>query len=458
MQRGNIDIPASTRFLQHGADTGGNAVETLESKRNEIDRIDSEMASLFAERMKCAETIAHIKKELGKPVYDAKRENAVLRTRREGYGDETTAGLYGEFIKETVALSKKAQKNALAADDEIFVSAGAEGYTVTLRNGALRELGGIIGTGCRTLIVTDDGVPEEYVTAASGSLGGCEVVTLERGETNKNEKSYFRIIEKLYERGFSRSDRIAALGGGVVGDIACFAAATYNRGIKFVNVPTTLLSQVDSSIGGKCGIDYRGGKNLLGAFYLPEAVVTDPELLATLDKRNFTNGMAEIIKIALTCDASLFEKLEKGVDRKDMTEVIRRAVSIKADITTRDPYDEGIRKVLNFGHTLGHAIETASGLDTLMHGECVALGMIPMCAPDVRERLLKTLKLYGLPTECDIDPASVAQAMERDKKKRGKTVTVVYAPEIGSYEFYDLPADGMSEKAKDMIAFLRRRK
>ena len=458
MQTDIIHIPAFTRILRRGADTGGIAVETLESIRNEIDRIDSEMASLFAERMKCAKDIARIKKELGKPVCDAERENAVLRARREGYADETTAVLYGEFVKETVALSRKAQYRVLAGENGIFVASGAEGYSVTFGNGALKKLGGIIGADCRTLIVTDDGVPEVYVKTASGSLGGCEVVTLERGETNKNEKSYFRIIEKLYERGFSRSDRIVALGGGVVGDVACFAAATYNRGIRFVNVPTTLLAQVDSSVGGKCGMDFRGGKNLLGAFYLPEAVVIDPSLLSTLDARNFANGMAEIIKIAVTCDAELFGLLEKGVTQKDLPDIIKRAVSIKADITTRDPRDEGIRKVLNFGHTLGHAIETASGLDTLMHGECVALGMIPMCAPHIRERLIKTLGLYGLPTECDIDPASAAQAMERDKKKRGKTVTFVYAPRIGAYEFCDFPADVLGEKTKEMIALLRRRK
>ena len=250
----------------------------------------------------------------------------------------------------------------------------------------------------------------------------------------------------MAEKSFTRTDCVVAVGGGVCGDLGGFVASTYMRGIDFYNVPTTLLSQVDSSIGGKVAIDLCGYKNIVGAFYQPKMVVIDSNTLKTLDKRQVSAGLCEAIKMAATCDSQLFELIEKSesLDR-DIDEIIVKSLKIKGDVVEKDPKEKGLRKVLNFGHTIGHAVESDESLGNLLHGECVAIGMIPMSSPSVAKRLAVVLEKYGLPTSTNKDADTLISYIARDKKAKGNSITVVFVNEIGSFEMKDIPISEMKE-------------
>jgi len=236
-----------------------------------------------------------------------------------------------------------------------------------------------------------------------------------------------------------------AVGGGMVGDLAGFAAASYMRGIDFYNVPTTVLSQVDSSIGGKVAIDLDGIKNCVGSFYQPKAVLIDPDVLNTLPQRHIAAGLAEAVKMAATFEEALLTRFEKENVLESIDEIIAASLRIKAAVVKEDEKERGLRRVLNFGHTIGHGIETAAGLDTLHHGECVALGMLPMCSDSLRPRLKAILEKLGLPTTCDVDADKVWQAMSHDKKLSGDTITVVYVEKAGSFALRKMPLRDLKE-------------
>ena len=237
-------------------------------------------------------------------------------------------------------------------------------------------------------------------------------------------------------------------GGGVIGDLGGFAAACYMRGIDFYNVPTTLLSQVDSSIGGKTAVDFRGTKNTVGSFYPPKRVLIDPDTLKTLNPRQRNAGMAEVIKMAASFDAELFELLETGsLEDEGLTEVIRRALEIKKRVVEEDPKENGLRKALNFGHTVGHAIESLEN-GSLLHGECVALGMIPLSHGKARERIRKTLEKWNLPTRYEKAGGSLLPLMKHDKKADKDSITAVVVDEIGSFRFEKMTAEALAEAAE----------
>ena len=234
---------------------------------------------------------------------------------------------------------------------------------------------------------------------------------------------------------FTRTDCVVAVGGGVVGDLGGFVAASYMRGIDFYNVPTTLLSQLDSSIGGKVAIDLDGIKNCVGAFYQPKKVVIDPDTLKTLDKRQKMAGLCEGIKMFATMDEEMFTLLENETDLdKILEDVILGGLKIKKHVVENDPYEKNLRKVLNFGHTIGHAVESNVGLGTLLHGECVAIGMLPMAEKEARLRIEALLKKYGLPTKCDTPTDILLSYIKKDKKSSGDEITIAYVPRIGSFE------------------------
>ena len=310
------------------------------------------------------------------------------------------------------------------------------GYDITLECGALSQLP--MNLDRKVLIVTDNGVPEEYAKTVAEQCKTPYTVTLRQGESTKCFDSFKYLLSKLVEYGFTRTDCAVAVGGGVIGDLTGFVASAYMRGIDFYNIPTTLLSQVDSSIGGKVAIDFEGVKNIVGAFYQPKAVVIDPDTLKTLDKRQISNGMAEIIKMAATFDADLFSSIEKGdISTFDM---IHRSLLIKRDVVQKDEKESGLRKVLNFGHTLAHAVESAAKGE-LYHGECVAIGMLPMCDKSVRERLLPVLLKYNLPTSPVGEKEELLNAIKHDKKMSGDKLTVIYVKEIGSFEMRTISID-----------------
>lgn len=308
------------------------------------------------------------------------------------------------------------------------------GYDISIARGALDSAGEFFNLNRKVLIVTDDGVPEEYAEKVAEKAGHPVKVVLKQGESSKNFDNYKLLLSTMLENGFTRGDCAVAVGGGVVGDITGFAAATYMRGIDFYNVPTTVLSMVDSSVGGKTAIDFQGVKNIVGAFHQPKAVLIDPDTLKTLSKRHISNGLCEALKMSMTFSEPLFRLFEKGDIEENMEEIIIRSVTLKKEVVEQDEKESGLRRVLNFGHTLGHGIESASEFEELYHGECVALGMIPMCSQKVRERLIPVLERLNLPTKFSGDIDAAIKVASHDKKRIKNAVSVVFVEEIGSFE------------------------
>lgn len=329
------------------------------------------------------------------------------------------------------------------------VKTSSGGYNIYLERGAILKAGEYFNLDRRVLVVTDSGVPSQYSEAVAKQCKTPFIVTVPEGETSKCFDEYKTLLSALVDNGFTRSDCVVAVGGGVVGDMAGFAAASYMRGICFYNIPTTVLSQVDSSVGGKVAIDFGGYKNIVGAFYPPSGVIIDPDTLKTLPARQISNGLAEALKMSLTSDPELFEIFENGNAFKEIDTVIERSLKIKRSVVEQDEKEGGLRKILNFGHTLAHAIESQNGMQNLYHGECVALGMLPMCSVAVRKRLEPVLESLNLPVSTDIDAQAVIDAVRHDKKMSGDEITVIYVPEIGSYEMKKMPfgefADGLKE-------------
>ena len=304
------------------------------------------------------------------------------------------------------------------------------GYNIYLERGAINRASEYFNLDRKVLIVTDSGVPREYANIVAANCKDAVVFVFEQGEASKNFDTYKSILDTLVNSGFTRTDCVVAVGGGVVGDLAGFAASAYMRGIDFYNIPTTVLSQVDSSVGGKTAIDFGGYKNIVGAFHQPKGVIIDPNTLKTLPNRQIANGLAESVKMALTHDKELFEMFER--DDFNIDVVIERSINIKKSVVESDEKESGLRKVLNFGHTVGHAIE--SNTPHFYHGECVALGMLLMCSENVRKRLVRVLQNLNLPdtVECDID--KIIDTMSHDKKMSGDTISVVSVEDIGQFK------------------------
>lgn len=325
------------------------------------------------------------------------------------------------------------------------------GYDIIIERGSLGHCGEYFDLNRKVLIVTDNGVPAEYANAVAKSCLSPTVVTVKQGEASKSLANFEMLCRNMLEKGFGRGDCVVAVGGGVIGDLAGFAASSYMRGIDFYNIPTTLLSQVDSSIGGKVAVNLGNIKNIVGAFKQPKGVIIDPCVLSSLPGRHIANGLAEALKMSLTSDAELFSLFEDGSATENIDTVIERSLLIKKTVVEQDEYETGLRKILNFGHTIGHGIESAQGLDTLLHGECVALGMLPMCSSKVRERLLPVLKAIGLPTELSFDADAVIRAMSHDKKMCGSDINVIYVSEIGSFELSRIPFEELAEKVREVL-------
>ena len=322
-------------------------------------------------------------------------------------------------------------------------------YNIVIERGSINYLSEYCNTDKKALIVTDSGVPFEYAKAVSKQFENNIIKVIPQGEKSKSFETYKELLEVLNENAFTRADCIVAVGGGVVGDLSGFTAATYMRGIDFYNIPTTLLSQVDSSIGGKTAIDFGGYKNTVGAFYQPKAVIIDPDVLKTLSKRQFNNGLAESIKMAATSDKALFEMLENNNAEDIIETVIERSLKIKKAVVEEDEKELGLRKVLNFGHTAGHAIETAAGLSDYLHGECVSMGMLAFSSRSVREKLINVLTKYNLPVKFDFPADEILSALRHDKKAKGDGVNVVFVNDIGSFEFKYLTFNELEKTVKE---------
>lgn len=330
----------------------------------------------------------------------------------------------------------------------IHMNLGEDSYDILVERGILASAKQHLNLSRRVLVVTDTGVPAVYAETLAAQCKTAVICTVEMGEASKSLEVFGRLLQTMLDHGFSRKDCVVAVGGGVVGDLSGFAASAYMRGIDFYNIPTTLLSQIDSSIGGKTAINFGGVKNIVGAFYQPKKVLIDPDLLKTLPPRQISNGLAEAIKMALTSDRELFEIFEtKDID-SHMDEIIVRSLHIKKSVVEEDEREAGLRKILNFGHTVGHGIESSEGMTELYHGECVALGMIPMCGEAVRPRLIRVLKKCNLYRVMDYDWDKITEAAFHDKKADGDTVTVTTVEAVGSFEMKTLPCREVIAMAK----------
>ena len=318
-------------------------------------------------------------------------------------------------------------------------------YDILVERGILNRAGEILNLKRRVLVVTDSGVPEIYARTVAEQCKESIICTVESGEGSKSLETFGTLLVKMLDNNFSRKDCVVAVGGGVVGDLSGYAAASYMRGIDFYNIPTTLLSQIDSSIGGKTAINLGNVKNIVGAFYQPKKVLIDPDVLSTLPERQISNGLAEAIKMALTSDRELFDILEKEDIKEKIEKIIIRSLNIKKNVVEQDEKESGLRKILNFGHTIGHGIETSS---ELYHGECVALGLIPMCDEKIRTRVIEVLKKCNLYNLINFDWNKITEAAFHDKKANGEFVTVTTVPKVGSFELKTMKCNEVIEMAK----------
>ena len=332
------------------------------------------------------------------------------------------------------------------------VELGSRSYPIHIGSGLLERLDLYAPhlRGTRAFVITNETVAPLYLKALMRGLGddGVEYLVLPDGEEHKNIDTFVAIVDRLLETRFSRDSTLIALGGGVVGDVAGFAAACFQRGVRFIQVPTTLLAQVDSSVGGKTGINHRLGKNMIGCFHQPACVVADVQTLRTLPQRELVAGLAEVIKYALIDDAGLLDWLDQhlgsllGCDAKDLTEVIYRCCAIKARIVADDEREEGVRAVLNLGHTFGHALETGLGYGVWLHGEAVAAGLCLAADLSVRigaldeehaKRILELVARVGLPVGVpgELTSERVIELMGMDKKVRQGRLRLVLLETLG---------------------------
>ena len=327
------------------------------------------------------------------------------------------------------------------------VNAG-KGYDILIESGIISSCGTYIKkikSAKKVCLISDTNVVKLYGKTVESSLleNGFEVIkfVFEAGEQSKTIETISSMLEFMAENEMTREDLVVALGGGVCGDMAGFAAAIYLRGIDFVQIPTSLLAQVDSSVGGKTAVDLPQGKNLCGAFHQPILVLIDPEVLKTLSFRFFSDGMAEAIKMGCIKSASLFEKIFRMNLNEELEDIIYECVSLKAGVVERDEKEHGERALLNFGHTAGHAIEKLHNFEGITHGEAVGIGMLIICEAGerngltekgTRARIEAVLKKYNLPTCDENSLADIIGAMNADKKRTGKAIKFVFISEIGN--------------------------
>ena len=403
-------------------------MKTLDDARLGIRAVDDDIAALFERRMRLVAEIAEYKKAHGLPVRDPAREKDVLEHGADAIKDGTLRGYYLRFLQDEMYLSREYQEELLGEVPRVFF-------------GPLEDAGKFFNLNRKVLTVTDRGVPVQYPQAILGASLYGSVLTLPGGESGKSMDGLQLILKELLGRGFTRDDAVVAVGGGVIGDMAGLAAACYMRGIDFYNVPTTLLAQVDASVGGKTAVNLGGIKNVVGVFRQPAGVLVDTSVLRTLSPRLFAEGMAELVKIAATSDASLFERIESSTDlQSDLGPMIRDSLALKMSVVRQDPFENGERAVLNFGHTVGHAIEAASA-GQFFHGECVAMGMLYMASGQARERLEALLGRLGLPLKDPFDADTIMRYAVSDKKKRDNGFRVIEVSRIGTHEFRTIGVD-----------------
>jgi len=342
-------------------------------------------------------------------------------------------------------------------------------YDIIIKKDSLLEVGRWVAQlwqQQKVVLVTDNNVEPLYGREVASQLRseGFEVFTFTfpAGEASKNLSTVEKLWEFCAQYGLTRSDGVIALGGGVVGDLAAFAASTYMRGIHFLQIPTSLTAQVDSSIGGKTGINSNYAKNMMGTFAQPDGVLIDPEVLKTLEKRDFREGIGEIVKCGLIADKQLWARLNEIPNADELLQeaayFIRAACEVKRKLVVEDEFDQGTRLYLNFGHTIGHAVEAYAGYGQVMHGEAVAIGMVQISKVAERKGLMPegltaqikaVLQKFQLPQTYEPwDEAALFEILSHDKKARGKMIKIVLVPEIGQAQIHEISLQEMKEYLK----------
>lgn len=344
------------------------------------------------------------------------------------------------------------------------VGLGDRSYPITIEQGCLQRIGADLGSkypASRYCIITDDNVSglygEELQEAIQSAGKDCDLLVFQHGEAHKHLDTVGSLLSQAAQNGLDRKSMIIALGGGVSGDIAGFVAATYMRGVPLIQIPTSLLAQVDSSVGGKTGVDIPEGKNLVGAFHQPLAVYIDPDVLGTLPRKEYINGLAEVIKHGIIRDVEYFQMLDKkyeqvmALDPQVLGDLIQVSCRIKAAVVAEDEQESNTRRILNFGHTIGHAVEAASDFQ-ILHGFAVAIGMVACARISVLKGILgndklaaiiSMIKRYGLPTEVpeDLDRNRIKSYLLTDKKRIGSKTSYILAVDIGEVMITDQVTD-----------------
>ena len=344
----------------------------------------------------------------------------------------------------------------------IRMELGKNSYNIELERGNLNRASELLNLDRKVLIITDEGVPIKYAEKIAGQSKEAYIKVVPQGEGSKSLQTAEEILTDMLKYQFSRKDCVVSVGGGVVGDLGGFVASLYMRGIDFYNVPTTVLSQIDSSIGGKTAVNLAGIKNVIGAFYQPKAVLIDPDTLDTLPERQIVNGLFEAIKMGATNDKELFNlflndglpKCPEGTAsdssyrwKENLDLIIEKALLVKKYVVEQDEKESHLRKILNFGHTIGHGFESAAH-GRYLHGECVALGMLYMSSEEVQEQLCEIYENLGfeLPEFYSFNLQEVKEAVLHDKKASNRNCSVVFVSEIGKGSIEEWPMEAVLER------------
>ena len=332
---------------------------------------------------------------------------------------------------------------------ELRIEQTTQDYKIVIGHSFLQKLGEYVKLPKKVMIVTDTNIPREYIYKVANLCQEHYIHPIIPGERSKTMVVYQRIIEKMLNANFTRSDMVIAIGGGVVGDLAGFVAATYKRGVRFINIPTSMLAMVDSSIGGKVAVNVNNIKNCVGAFYQPELVMIDIDTLESLPSRHLYNGLVEALKSGLIADKDLYNIFANASYLDKLDEVIIRSLQVKKSVVEADPYEKGLRKILNFGHTIGHAIETLN-INEIYHGEAVAEGMLYFVNPTLKEELTNIIHDMGINLEIKNSPQELMEIIKNDKKAKNDMITVVKVNEIGRAELVDISFADLESIVKEV--------
>lgn len=329
---------------------------------------------------------------------------------------------------------------------QLTVSLKERSYPITIEPGILSHLSSVLDVSRKGVLLSDSGVPPKWVDLVLGQFKNLTLVTIPQGEASKSFVMLEQVLQAMTDARLSRKDCLIALGGGVVGDLGGLSASLYMRGIDFYNLPTTLLSQLDSSVGGKTAIDLGTAKNLVGTFWQPKAVVIDPDVLSTLDARQVNAGLMEALKMGLILDPALVDQFDAAPDL-DLSSIIAKAVDLKRQVVEQDEKEGSLRRILNFGHTIGHGIEGSFEDHDYLHGECVGIGMLYFLEdPALRQRVMDIEQKLNQPVIPALDQQKVLDLIIHDKKSQGDTISCVLVDAPGLWRIENLSPEQIAQR------------